>query len=390
MFQREADGAVKIMLRPWQHRIMIISDQSRNFVVYLLVRWGTRGLFRNRSELENVVTSPTYDPTGRPVEPGPEQYDAAQPVPRLGEAGESGTFPESELEYASTEGARDYGEPVGSGMGSSSTVDTAKGEAANVKDSAVDAAAGVKDVAKGEASNVAKEAKYQARSLVDQTRSQLRGQASNQQSALAEKLHGWASELGSMASRSDESGPMSDFAQEASRRVGEISHWLEDHEPADLLDEVKRFARRRPVAFLAIAAAAGVVAGRVTRGAVAANRSVDSDRESTPARAYESDAYDYDTATPSDATYGTRGYQDGDYGPRYSDTSVSTGAGYQGAGTAPTGTFPDTGMATPGQYPTEGTAVPDQPGATGTAHPDVTPTSDETYYPPPVEGEVRR
>jgi hypothetical protein len=30
MFQREADGAVKIMLRPWQHRIVIISDQSRN------------------------------------------------------------------------------------------------------------------------------------------------------------------------------------------------------------------------------------------------------------------------------------------------------------------------------------------------------------------------
>ena len=70
---------------------------------------------------------------------------------------------------------------------------------------------GVKDVAKGGASNVAEEAKYQARSLVDQTRSELRGQASNQQSALADKLQGWASELGSMASKSDESGPMSDL-----------------------------------------------------------------------------------------------------------------------------------------------------------------------------------
>ena len=137
---------------------------------------------------------------------------------------------------------------------------------------------------------------------------------------------------------------------------------------------------------MAIAAAAGVLAGRVTRGA-AANRSVDSDRESKPARAYDSDAYDYDTATPSAATSGTRGYQDGDYAPRHGDTGV---AGYHGAGTGPTGRFPDTGMATPGQYPTEGTAVPERPGATGTAYPNVTATSDETYYPPPAEGEVRR
>jgi hypothetical protein len=309
------------------------------------------------------VTSPTYDPTGRPTEPGVEE-----PNPPLGQDVQSGTFTESELDYGTTEAGRaQYGEPTGLDTGSGSTVDTAKSEAANVKDTAVDAAAGVKDVAKGEASNVAQEAKYQARSLMDQTRSQLRGQASNQQSAFAERLHGWASELGSMASKADESGPMSDLAQEASRRVGEISHWLDNHEPADLLDEVRRFARRRPVAFLAIAAAAGVLAGRVTRGAVAANTSVDSDRESRPARAYDSGAYDYDTDS-----YGTRTYQDSDYAPRYGDTGVPTGASYQGAGAGPTGTYPDAGVAT------------------GTAYPNVTPTTDEPYYPPPVEGEVRR
>ena len=159
----------------------------------------------------------------------------------------------------------------------------------NVKDTAAGAASGVKDVAKSEVSNVATEAKYQARNLVDQTRSQLRGQASNQQSQLASRLNSWASELGSMASRSEDSGPMTDLAQEASRRVGEMSHWLDTHEPADLLEEVKRFARRRPVAFLALAAAAGVVAGRVTRGAVAANTRVDSDTDPSPARAYDSD-----------------------------------------------------------------------------------------------------
>jgi hypothetical protein len=267
-----------------------------------------------------------------------------------------GTFVDSELDYAATAGGGvRYGEPTESDTGSSSTVDTAKSEAANVKDTAVDAAAGVKDVAKSEASNVVEEARYQARSLADQTRSELRGQASNQQSALADKLHGWASELGSMASKSDESGPMTDLAQEASRRVGEISYWLDNHEPADVLDEVKRFARRRPVAFLAIAAAAGVLAGRVTRGAVAANTSVDSDRESSPARAYDGGAYDYESAAPSGAAYGARGYQDGGYAPRYRDTGV-----------------------------------PEQLGATGTSYPNVTPVGDEAIYPPPAEGEVRR
>ena len=77
--------------------------------------------------------------------------------------------------------------------------------------------------------------------------------------------------------------------------------------PRDLLDEVKRFARRRPVAFLALAAAAGVVAGRVTRGAVAANTSVDSDTEPTPARAYDSgDLTIAAPATPRTAPAATR------------------------------------------------------------------------------------
>jgi uncharacterized protein YjbJ (UPF0337 family) len=321
--------------------------------------------------LENVVTSSSYDPTGQPGEPGTGQYDTEQADP-LGNTTQTGSFAESEVDYGSTEGARNYSDPADLGTGSGSTVETAKSEAGNVKDTAVGAAAGVKDVAKSEASNVAEEAKYQARNFVDQTRSQLRGQASNQQSALAEKLRGWASELGSMASKSDESGRMSDLAQEASRRVGEISHWLDTHEPADLLDEVKRFARLRPAAFLAIAAGAGVLAGRVTRGAVAANTSVDSDRESTPARAYDSGAYDYDTGAPrgmDTGAYGTRTYQDGGYTPRYGDTSV-----------------PATGEPAADDYQGMGTGS----GATGTAYPNVTPVGDEAIYPPPTEGEVRR
>jgi len=275
------------------------------------------------------VTSPTHDPTSRPVDP-----DVEQSAPRLGEPTPTGTFADSEMEYSRTETSGErYDQPVSSGSGGGSTVDTAKGEAANVKDTAAGAASGVADTAKSEVSNVVGEAKYQVRNFVDQTRSQLRGQVTNQQSQLASTLNGWASELGSMASKSEDSGPMTGLAQEASRRVGEISHWLNNHEPADLLDEVKRFARRRPVTFLALAAAAGVVAGRVTRGAVAANTSVDSDTEPTPARAYDSDVYDrggYNGGPEGTSAHGTRTYQSTGYDPSYGEMAGDTS--YQGGG----------------------------------------------------------
>ena len=274
------------------------------------------------------MTSPTYDPTSGPVDPGVEQPD-----PRLGEATPTGNFVDSEMEDPRTERSGErYDQPVSSGSEGGS-VETAKSEAANVKDTAADAASGVAEVAKSEVSNVATEAKYQVGYLVEQTLSELRGQASNQQSQLASRLNSWASELGSMASKSEDAGPMTDLAQEAARRGGGIAHWLDTHEPADVLQEVKRFARRRPVAFLALAAAAGVVAGRVTRGAVAANTSVDSDTEPTPARAYDRDIYDrggYDDGLEGGGASGTRRYQSSGYDPSYGEMAGETS--YQGGG----------------------------------------------------------
>ena len=218
------------------------------------------------------------------------RFGETVPDPRLGEAGPPGTFADSELEYPRTEWTGEgYDQPGSSESEGGSTVDTAKSEAANIKDTAAGAASGVKDVAKSEVCERGRK-RPSIKPGIWWTRRGPSCAARRVTSSrmLASKLNGWASELGSMASKSDESGPMTDLAQEASRRVGEFSHWLDNHEPADLLDEVKRFARRRPGAFLALAAAAGVVAGRLTRGAVAANTSVDSDTDVTPARAYDS------------------------------------------------------------------------------------------------------
>jgi uncharacterized protein YjbJ (UPF0337 family) len=159
---------------------------------------------------------------------------------------------------------------------SPSTADVAKSEAGNVKDTATEAASGVAETAKSEAANVVGETKQQAKGLLDQLRGQLSEQGTAQKQNLSDTLHSLSKELGGMASKSEESGPLTDLAHRASRQGGEIAHWLENHEPKDVLEEVKAFARRRPVAFLFLAGAAGVLAGRVTRGAVAANTSLDS------------------------------------------------------------------------------------------------------------------
>ena len=292
------------------------------------------------------------------------------------------TFADSEVQYPRTGRFGDQdSQPFAPESEGGSTVETAKSQAANVKDAAAGAASSVKEVARSEVSYVASEAKYQARNLFDQTSSELRGQARNQQWQLASKLNSWASELGSMASKSDDSGPMTELAREASRRVGGLSHWLDTHEPADLLHEVKRFARRRPGTFLALAAAAGVVAGRLTRGAVAPDTSVDADLDVTPARAYESghdpgnyDRGGYDGGLPGGGdAYGTRGYQDAGYDPRYSEVRGETS--YQGGG-----------MPAPGM-PTDPTGQHEY--SAGPAHPNVTPTTDEPYH-ASTEGDVRR
>jgi hypothetical protein len=173
------------------------------------------------------------------------------------------------------------------GSGPDSKKEAASAEATEIKDTAVAAGADVAETAKQEASQVAQEAGAQARSLLDQLRAEVRDQGSGRKEWLASTLHSFSKELGSMASRSEENGPVTDLAHQASRKSGEVAHWLDNHEPAEVLDQVKAFARRRPFAFLALCAAAGVVAGRITRGAVAANTSLDTPEENGVGRPVE-------------------------------------------------------------------------------------------------------
>lgn len=158
---------------------------------------------------------------------------------------------------------------------SGSTTDTARQQAGRVGQTAKEAGGQVASSAAEQTRNVAAEAKGQARNLLNETQDQVREQAGIQKDRAAGGLRGLADELRAMADGTPygRSGIASDIARQAADRAQSFAGWLERREPGDLVEEARSLARRRPGTFLLGAAAAGVLAGRLTRGAVDAKRS---------------------------------------------------------------------------------------------------------------------
>ncbi len=148
-----------------------------------------------------------------------------------------------------------------------STRDVAKEEARGVAQDAVESGKQTAETAKQQAGEVAGEAMTQARQLLDQTREQVTAQGQAQQEKAASGLHSLADELSGLVSGNvQQEGLATDLARQASERVRTAADFIENRQPAELLDEVRRFARRRPGTFLLGAAAIGFLGGRLTRG----------------------------------------------------------------------------------------------------------------------------
>ena len=150
--------------------------------------------------------------------------------------------------------------------GAAAAASTAKDEASNLAHSAAESGQNLYQEVKGGAGDVASEAAGQARDLLGEARTGLTEQASQQQVRAAASLRALGDEFSRMADASDEGGLAADLVRQAGERTGGVATWLEDREPGDVLHEVTEFARRRPGVFLALAAGAGVLAGRLTRG----------------------------------------------------------------------------------------------------------------------------
>lgn len=165
--------------------------------------------------------------------------------------------------------------------------DQAKDSARHVADDAKQAGVQLADTAKTEARGVKDDAVREGRKLWNETTSTLSTQASDQLGRAAGTVRSFSDDLGRM-SRGEQvdSGLASDLAQQVTERTGAVADWLETHEPADVLTEVKSFARRRPVAFLAIAAGIGFAAGRLTRS-VAQSHQNDNEQDAWASRTSE-------------------------------------------------------------------------------------------------------
>ncbi len=153
------------------------------------------------------------------------------------------------------------------GFETQTTTSTAKNEAANLASEAKGSAQQVTGVAKDQAAKVASEVGYQAKGLLHQVTGELRSQAGSQQQKATSGLQTVSQQLHSMADGAD-SGVASDIVRQVAGRVNDVASWIENREPAELLEDVKSFARRRPGLFIAISAGAGLLAGRLTKALV--------------------------------------------------------------------------------------------------------------------------
>jgi hypothetical protein len=159
---------------------------------------------------------------------------------------------------------------------STSTPSSAGGDGGTVQQAAStasDEAGRVAGVAKGQAQQVASEIGTQARDLVGELKTQVRDQSATQRDRLADNLRQFGDDLDSMRQSSSSSGLATNLTGMLATKAREVSAFLGDHEPGELIEEVRRFARQRPGTFLLGAAVAGVIAGRLTRGAAASSDS---------------------------------------------------------------------------------------------------------------------
>ncbi|MFD3401486.1 hypothetical protein ACFWUU_12440 [Kribbella sp. NPDC058693] len=150
--------------------------------------------------------------------------------------------------------------------------ETARDQAGQLKETSADAAREVAGTVKEKVSDVTSDVRSETRRLASQTRQELAGQASQQKDRAATGLRSVSDELRGMAEHG-QSGLGAQLARQGADLTDQAADFLQQHEPADLLDEVRGYARRKPGTFLLIAAAAGIVAGRLTRALAAGGTS---------------------------------------------------------------------------------------------------------------------
>jgi hypothetical protein len=236
------------------------------------------------------------------------------------------------------------------------TATTAKDEAAQVGQVAASAATDVASTAKQQAGQVAGEAVNQLKSLTDDARTQATQQVSNATEQLGTKVRSLASEMRDLGQgKGDANSTIAGLVQQLADRGEQLADQISARGPGGLVQDLRSFAARKPGTFLLGALAAGVVTGRLVKGATA---------DSTPSG---SGSYG---STGTGAGYGTgTGYGTGYGTTSYPETDLSLTAAPPVAPVTPVATTQETTYL--GDVPvahSDDTGILDQP-ATSAAGP---------------------
>jgi len=215
------------------------------------------------------------------------------------------------------------GPPSGSASGSGGGLgEAARDQAGHLKDTTMEASQQVTGTAKEKAGEVAADVRQQTRQLAGQTRDQVAEQAGQQRDRAVEGLRSVGEELRSMAEHG-QSGWGSQLARQGAELTDQAADFIQDRGAGEILDDIRRMARQRPGMFLAVAAGAGVVAGRLSRAMASGAPDSSSDNRN----GQNSWSQDSGISAPMTTGPASAGYQGG-YATGYDDgTPAGTATG---------------------------------------------------------------
>jgi hypothetical protein len=149
-------------------------------------------------------------------------------------------------------------------------------EASEVASTGVESVKHVANEAAVQVKDVAAQAKGQLSDLIGQTRQEVRQQAETKGQEAASSLRRFSEQISALSEgRPGEAGQLTSYLDDARQRVQGIADTLEQRGPQGLLDDVSRFARRKPGTFLLFAAVAGFGVGRLVRAGAASQSTSD-------------------------------------------------------------------------------------------------------------------
>jgi len=155
------------------------------------------------------------------------------------------------------------------------TMEASKTEARNVAATAKEGGKDVVGEVTEKTAEVASTAKGEIQRLMDQASTEVRNVGRERGEQLAGRLDTLVQQMRALREgRVEEAGDLRSWMSQAEQRMQHYASTLRDRGPDGVLEDVRRFARRRPGAFLLAAGATGFAVGRAVRaGAMSSHNS---------------------------------------------------------------------------------------------------------------------